>query len=282
VAETDPMLAHFEQLRTRSDRDIDLTEAALLIATEAYPGLDVDEYKARLDRLADELRPWTDAAPSGAQRVAVLCSRLLRHGGFRGDREDYYDPRNSYLNDVLDRRLGIPISLAVLLIEVGRRLDVRLRGVGFPGHFLVRHDGDQPIFIDPFHEGTFLDEAACRQLLERVTSGRVTFNDRLLAPVSKRRIVVRMLRNLKAVHIRRRDAAAALTTCSRLLAVAPGQLTELRDRGMLHYEAGHWQQSVDDLVHYITEAGVGPDSLLVRASLSLAMDKLEEAKSAAH
>jgi regulator of sirC expression with transglutaminase-like and TPR domain len=269
----DPMLAYFERLCTQSDRDINLGEAALTIATEAYPELDIAEYERRLDLLAADLKPWTDAAPTGVQRVAVLCNRLLKQGGFRGDQDDYYDPRNSYLNDVLDRRRGIPISLAIVLIEVGRRLGIKLRGVGFPGHFLVRYDGEQALFIDACHEGTFLDEDACRRLLEHVTSGRMTFDKKLLAPVPKRRVLIRMLRNLKAIHVRRSEVEEAILTSGRLMALAPGQLTEFRDRGLLFFEANQWQPAADDLLHYLTQAGVGPDAMLVRTSLTVALDR---------
>jgi regulator of sirC expression with transglutaminase-like and TPR domain len=189
-----------------------LDEACLAIAAHARPDLNVGAELRRLDRLAE-------AVPR--QTFGGIMHHLFVVEGLRGNQEDYHDPRNSFLPDVLDRRLGIPISLSILAMEVGRRLGVGIRGIGMPGHFLVADAEDPGTFSDPFNGGRLLDEAGCRRLFERVTGSPAGWSPAALAPTPSREIVARVLRNLGAEYRRRRDLAA-LTWVLRLRTMLDG------------------------------------------------------------
>src|SRR5439155_20561951 len=189
--------ARFTELVRRADDDIPLDEAALLIAAHGRPGVDVAAGLAALDEVA---------AGCGAHTFAGWRARLFDELGFTGNDRDYYEPANSFLDVVLERRTGIPITLAVVGIEVGRRIGVPLAGVGMPGHFLVRHDGDgDPVFVDAFSGGRLLDEAGCEALFRSHQPAGAAFDPAYLDPVRPRAIVERMLANLRAVYAARRD-----------------------------------------------------------------------------
>ena len=187
----------FGELVRRPDDEIPLDEAALLIAAHAYPDLDLAAEMARLDRLAEECPEPT---------LEGLRSHLFDDLGFSGNRRRYEDPHNSFLNDVLSRRVGLPISLSVLTIEVGRRLGVPLAGVGMPGHFLVRHQAGAGELLDPFGGGRLLDAAGCARLFTSLHGDRVAFGPHLLAVSGARAILVRMLANLRHVYLAAGDA----------------------------------------------------------------------------
>ena len=192
--------ARFTELVQRPDAEVPLDQAAALIAAHAHPGLEVDSVVGALDQLA------ADAAVADAESLAEF---LFVERGFTGNTSDYSDPRNSYLDDVLSRRLGIPISLSVLMMEVGRRLDVPVRGVSMPGHFLVRAADDAPVWFDPFHGGGRLDEEGCRELFSRVRGTDAEFRAEYLEPTSATAIVGRMLTNLQHSLLRRDPPGAA-------------------------------------------------------------------------
>jgi regulator of sirC expression with transglutaminase-like and TPR domain len=202
----------WRELVTRSEADIPLDRAALLIAAQADAELDVTAQLARLDDVAAQI------GPADTERVCRLVFETL---GVQGDSTTYDDPKNSYLNQVLDRRLGIPISLSVLLMEIGRRCGVSLEGVGMPGHFLVRDPGDPDQLIDAFAGGRRLGPAACARLLANVVGSDVELPDGLLAPVGTRAILARMLANLDQ-SFRRRDDRAGVRWATRLRAAIPG------------------------------------------------------------
>jgi regulator of sirC expression with transglutaminase-like and TPR domain len=200
--------------------DAPLAEGALLIAAHAYPDLDVAGELKRLDELASACPPDLDS----------LRRYLFAELGFRGNEEDYGDPRNSFLNDVLDRRMGIPITLSVVTIEVGRRVGVPFSGIGLPGHFLVRHEAVPPLLLDPFHGGAALTLEDCEGLIRRAYGDDVPFQPSLLAPVDNRMILARMLNNLRQVFQSRGDAASSAWVL-RLRAGIPG--TQPRELGEL-------------------------------------------------
>ena len=197
---TSQATARFAELVGGPHADVALDEGALLIAAHAHPGLDVAAQRGRLDELA--------AACSEAT-LDGLRHHLFEVLGFRGNTRRYADPRNSFLNDVLDRRVGIPISLAVVTMEVGRRVGVELQGVGLPGHFLVRHDAEPPVLIDPFGGGRVVDESECEALFRTVHGPVVPFDRSMLAPVGPRAILVRMLANLLQLYLAGGDARSA-------------------------------------------------------------------------
>ena len=204
--------ARFAEIIARPAAEVPLDEALLLVAAHSYPGLDIAAHRARLDRLAD----WC-VAPT----LDALVDHLFRDLGFAGNVLDYADPRNSYVNDVLDRRTGIPITLAVVTMEVGRRLGVPLAGVGMPGHFLVRDKVDPGVFLDPFARGRVLDAAGCEAAFHRVHGARVPFDPAYLEPVDAHAIVGRVLANLRANFTHRGDREALAWTL-RLRTLVPG------------------------------------------------------------
>lgn len=237
-----------------------LAPAALAIARVEYPALDPAPYLQRLDRMgeaaAGRLQRRDTTFDVGAQ-IAILNAYLYEELGFSGNREHYDDPRNSFLNEVFDRRTGIPISLAVIYLEVGRRAGLRLEGVNFPGHFLVRAPGgagarvEGDLIIDPFHGGALLSEVDCRQLLRQHLGEEAAFDHSLLGTATRQHIVVRMLVNLKRLYVRMRSFPQARFIADLLLAVDPSALAELRDRGLLAYHMEDFPSALRDLEAYL-------------------------------
>jgi len=249
----------FVEIAALPDVAIDLGEAAFLIAAEEYPSLDVAEWLSRLDDLAIPLQPRLLHCDGELERLAILVSYLQDEVGLQGNEEEYYDPRNSYLNDVLERRTGIPISLAAVYLEVGKRVGIPLRGVGFPAHFLLKHEGAAEVFVDPFHGGQFLTEKDCRALLDRLTGGQIPFDRRYLATVSNRQILVRMLNNLKGIYLRRRELAKALAAVDRILLLTPNATREYRDRGTIYLQMEAFRLALADLERYLKDGPDGDD-----------------------
>ncbi len=239
-----------------------LAPAALAIARLEYPTLDAERYLARLDRLGDEARRWIDARTSERHDNSTLaCIRafgefLFIEQAFRGNQGRYDDPRNSCLNEVLDRRTGIPITLALVYLEVGRRAGLRVDGVNFPGHFLVRCPevggrGRAGLIVDPFHGGSLLSENDCRVLLEKHVGQDIAFSRSLLAPATRQQILVRMLLNLKRLYVHMRSFPQARDVTEMLLALTPSALTELRDRGLLAFHLNDVPGALSDLQTYL-------------------------------
>jgi regulator of sirC expression with transglutaminase-like and TPR domain len=219
VPRPDPT-TRFAELVAGPEASLPLDEASLLIAAHAHPELDVEVEMRRLDALAD-------AVP--APTLDGVCAHLFRDLGFRGDEDDYYDPANSYLHSVVARRRGIPITLSVVVIEVGRRVGAPMAGVSMPGHFLVRDRVDTDVFVDPFHRGALLTPAECERLFNSIHRGRLAFDEGFLDPVGARAVLARMLLNLKAIFLTRRDRSALLWV-QRLRAMIPGSgLDEVRE-----------------------------------------------------
>jgi regulator of sirC expression with transglutaminase-like and TPR domain len=250
-----------------------LAPAALTIARVEYPALDALPYLHRLERMgeaaAGRLERRTDARLDA--RIAVLNAYLYEELGFSGNRDRYDDPRNSFLNEVLDRRTGIPISLAVIYIEIGRRAGLELEGINFPGHFLVRalaDGGADDLIIDPFHSGALLSEIDCRQLLRQHLGEESAYDRALLATATRQQIVVRMLVNLKRLYVRMRSFPQARFIANLLLAVDPSALSELRDRGLLAYHMEDFTAALRDLETYLR--------LLPRADMPPAETPAEE------
>jgi regulator of sirC expression with transglutaminase-like and TPR domain len=245
-----------------------LAEGALWIAAEAHAGLDVQHWLGRLDtlghRAAERLTPEMDV-----DRAAAAVARFLfEEEGFRGNVEDYYDPRNSFLDDVLDRRLGIPITLSIVYVAVAARAGLEAAGVGLPGHFVVRAERrGRHRLLDPFHGGALLDRADCEALVGRVRPGGGPLDPRWLAPVTPRQIFIRMLTNLKAVYSALGDWGRALAAADRILLLAPDAAEELRDRGMLHARLGQGPAAVRDWEAYLQRAPEASDARQVRDRL---------------
>jgi regulator of sirC expression with transglutaminase-like and TPR domain len=216
------------------DARADLVRIALEIARDAYPDVDPGRYMATIDGLAARVRDRCPAAAKSRHVLGQINWVLFVEEGFRGNADDYYDPRNSYLNEVIDRRTGIPISLSVLYWAVADRLGLEMAGVNLPRHFMLRvGEGAGTIFVDPFHAGALLDRGGCARRISELSGEPVAATDALFAPCATDRVVARMLRNLKAIYLQDRDFAAALPVLRRLAALAPGDPEEQRDYAML-------------------------------------------------
>jgi regulator of sirC expression with transglutaminase-like and TPR domain len=225
----------FTELVLLDDASIPLDEVALRIAAHAYPQLDVRQELDRIDLLASQ---------SSEPTLHGLLRLLFRDQGFAGNRGDYYDPRNSFLNEVLDRRLGIPITLSVLLMEVGRRLGVPLDGVGMPGHFLVRDRVDPNTFVDAFSGGVLLDQQGCERLFQSVQGAGRPLDPEFLLPIERAAIVSRVLGNLRAIYSQRRDTPS-LVWVTRLRSRLPdADDTVWREHATVLASAGHVAEAI--------------------------------------
>jgi len=249
----------FAELLAREEAEIDLARACLLIAADAYPGLDVDGYLGEIERFAARLRGRLAPGEPAESRVIALNRLLFDELGFAGNADHYYDPRNSYLNEVLDRRTGIPITLSVLYLEIGRRIGLALEGVSFPGHFLVRLSlPGAMLVLDPFSGGEAQSEADLRARLLRVIpegqAGGVPVTelplDPFLEPAGKRQILARLLRNLKAIYREADKPQRLLDVLNRMLIVAPEAHGSLRERGMLYQRLECYRAALKDLQAY--------------------------------
>jgi regulator of sirC expression with transglutaminase-like and TPR domain len=243
-----------------------LAQAALVIARIEYPRLEADRYLSQLDVMGDaarlriEQRAASTGDRSALSRVTALNAYLFDEERFVGNREKYEDPRNSCLNEVLERRTGIPITLSLLYMEVAQRAGLHVDGVNFPGHFLVRCPDVAAavgIIIDPFHGGALLSEHDCRLLLQQHVGPEVAFDPSLLAPATRPQIIVRMLLNLKRIYVHMRSFPQAREITEMLLALSPSALSELRDRGLLAYHLNDLSGALRDLQTYLKLSSMG-------------------------
>lgn len=237
-----------------------LADATLVIARIEYPRLDPEPYLSKLDSMGEAARRAiaenmaATGDPSTAAGIRALNSYLFDTLHFVGNRDKYEDPRNSCLNEVLDRRTGIPITLSVVYMEVARRAGLQVDGINFPGHFLVRCPETQNspfLIIDPFHSGALLSEHNCRLLLQKHVGSDVAFSKSLLAPATRLQIIVRMLLNLKRIYVHMRSFPQARDVTELLLAITPSALSELRDRGLLAYHLNDVTAALRDLQAYL-------------------------------
>ncbi|HEX6939276.1 MAG TPA: transglutaminase-like domain-containing protein [Longimicrobiales bacterium] len=258
----------FAALVLRPEAEVDLAAAALQIAAEEYPQLVAGPYLHRLDVLAERVRDRLGDETAPLIVLQELNRVLFEEEGFRGNAEAYYDPRNSFLNDVLDRRAGIPISLSLVYLEVGWRLGLPLAGVGLPGHFLVRYEGEVVrLLLDPFDGGRLRFEDQAQELLDRVYRGQVRLQPEFLEATGKKGVLVRLLKNLKAIYLNAREDKKALAAIERILLIRPTAVGELRDRGMLLARAGRLGEAIADLESYLSSAPEAPDARRVRSMI---------------
>ncbi len=269
-------LAAFGEMMARDDSHIDLAHACLMIGEDAYPELDAERYLGDIERMAIRLRARSQAAGAPEEKVMALNQFLFEELGYRGNSQAYYDPRNSYLNEVMDRRTGIPITLAVLYMAVGRRIGLPLEGVSFPGHFLVRlRLRGGMLVLDPFDQGTPLGTDDLRERLRRVVPKGLTEGvpvhelplDQFLEPASPRQIVARVLRNLKAIYREADKPERLLEVLNRMLVVAPGASAELRDRGLVYQRLECYRAALQDLSGYLEREPEAPDFEEVRVRM---------------
>ena len=258
----------FESLVSRPDEGLDVAGIALALAADAYPDLDPGVYLAWLDAAADAIADAADLAMPLSERLAMLDRQLFEIEGFSGNRDDYFDPRNSFLNDVIERRTGIPITLSVVYLEVGWRLGLPLVPVSFPAHFLVASTGARRVFIDPFNRGARLAPADLVARLSPMAGGRERAR-RILpqatAPASRREVAMRILRNLRQIHAGRQDNDRLLVVANRMVALDPNDAVALRERAEVLARLECYQAAWHDYRHYLRLAPFAGDAADIQA-----------------
>lgn len=261
----------------KAEAQLDLARAALLFSQYLTQAPDLSDYLADLDQMAERVRPQVEAAQTVPAKIEIFNRYFFDHLNFRGNASDYYNPDNSFLDRVMDLKLGIPISLSVLYLEIGWRLDLSLWGVGMPGHFIVGGGSpSQPFYIDVFNRGQALSEDDCLVLCNIAEPQRASFKQRFLRPATKKEILFRMLLNLKHTYINREAWAAAHATVDLLLALRPDQAGEFKDRGLLAYRLDRLQEASFDLKRYLFMEPLSPDKEWLEERLMLMEEKLSQ------
>jgi regulator of sirC expression with transglutaminase-like and TPR domain len=249
----------FLEMIQRPEAEIDLARSALLVAAENDPALDVDTEMARLDAWARELGRRLEPGWNNLQRLARLRTFMYEDLGFKGDVRGYYSPANSMLHSVMTRRLGIPLTLSIVFMEIGWRLGIPFEGVGFPGHFLVRLTGEPgDLLLDPYDHGASVHEEDCRRMIELTTGGTVPYDPSMIRSLGKRAMIARLLFNLKVACLKAGDDLGALSAVERLLLLHPDDPPELRDRGLLLYKLDRYREARISLRAYLRAR---PDAL---------------------
>jgi len=264
------MSERLRQIVSGPDEGIGLAEAALLIAGHGYPDLNVAAYLSRIDELAHMLRLRVAEGESIPERIGALNRFLFGDLGFAPNSEDYYDPRNSFLNEVLERRTGIPITFCVIYMELGRKIGLPLQGVSFPGHFLVKCAvSEGAVMLDPYSGGISLGLADLQKRLRGVRGGEVSraIVAELLVSASNKEIIVRLLRNLKAIYLREHNLDRALTIVTWIIETMPEQTPELRDRGMIYQELECFRAALADFEEYLKHSPSCDDADDIRARI---------------
>lgn len=255
----------FAQEIRKPDEAIDLALAALYVAQEEYADLDCRAYCRRLDEMALQLQKRLPQTPYPLKIIKAISAYLFEAQGFVGNNQDYYDPRNSFLNQVIDRRTGIPITLSLVYLELARRIDFPMAGVSMPGHFLIRPlADDMAIFVDPFYQGEILFEEDCRDRIHTLYGPTASLRPEHLAPIGPRSFLVRLLTNLKVIYLQHQDMRRTLGVIERLLLLTPEAARERRDRGLIYYRQGDLRRALADLDYYLSSSPDAPDSFEVQ------------------
>jgi len=259
---------NFYQEINQPDAQINLAASALYIAQEEYPELEVAAYLNALDVMATEIEERLPVERYPLRMLQSLNQYFYDDLGYTGNTSDYYDPRNSFLNDVIDRRTGIPITLSLVYLEVAGRLDFPMVGVNMPGHFLIRPEfQDAGIFVDTFNRGEILFEQDCEERLAQIYGRPVQLQPRFTEAVSPRQLLTRMLTNLKFIYLNRKDLSRALAAVERILLLFPDAPMELRDRGLLYYQLGYLSKASQDLEIYLAMLPNAADADAIRRLL---------------
>lgn len=252
------------ELANANIEDVPLEEIAYLVAREKYPDVDFRSYRERLDEFARRAHLRIGKVIGQRQIAQGLSQYLFEEEGFRGNSSDYYHPSNSFINDVMDRREGIPITLSILYIAIARRLGLPVSGVGFPGHFLVRYENPrEAFFVDSFHRGKILSEHDCRHRLSEMYGELLAFHEEFLYPSTHREILLRMLTNLKVVYMMKKDFAMALQMLNKVILFNPLGFEEIKERGMLYYHMECFRLALKDLEFYLGKTPAAADRPLL-------------------
>jgi regulator of sirC expression with transglutaminase-like and TPR domain len=242
----------FADIAVLDDEAIDLATSALVIAADEYPRLSVQTYLDELDHIANHAREAASGFSDPSEILGAINSVLFIEYGYHGNKQSYYDPRNSYLNQVIDRRTGIPITLSIVYMAVADRIGLRVSGVGMPGHFLVKHTGPLgEIYIDPFNGGRQIDAEGCAKLIQDVSGGNLELRPEHLAAVDKKQILTRVLTNLLAIYSEAKDNARAVRAMDSIMMIHPNEPSRIRDRGLLLAASGRARESIESLEQYL-------------------------------
>ncbi|WP_041933265.1 transglutaminase-like domain-containing protein [Gloeothece verrucosa] len=261
-------MQNFYQEIHQPDAQIDLAKASLYLAQQEYPKLDIDEYLNALDTMAQEIKERLPDSFYPLKIIQTINHYLFEDLGFEGNRTDYYDPRNSFLNQVIDRRTGIPITLSVVYLEIAKRLDFPMVGIGMPGHFIIRPNFEEAgIFVDAYNQGEILFEQDCEQRLQEVYQQPVKLEPHFLEPVTNQQILGRILTNLKYIYLNGQQFFKALTILEYILLIFPNHPLELRDRGLIYYHLGETQKASQDLGFYLALLPDAQDAQVIRQLL---------------
>lgn len=261
------------------EQEIELASSALLVARFEYPDLEERLYLEQLDELAERLHSRIGSMPPSQAVAEQIASLLFEEEGFQGNRAHYYDPKNSFLNEVMDRKLGIPITLSILFIEVGRRVGLKTYGIAFPGHFLAGLvTPDARIVVDPFHKGQILSMRDCRLLLESFGIQGLSFQWEWLNPVWPKEILARLMRNLKLIFVQTKDYVKALTMIDWILLLQPDSAMDFRDRGFLYEALDDPHRAAQDLERYLMLEPHAQD----RTEIQVKIDQLRHRRTLYH
>ena len=260
----------FASLASLEESVFPLDRAAAAIGLEEYPQLDIEACLRQLDEYAAHAQVLLGDDRSPLKVIESLNQVLFVDGALQGNTEDYFDPRNSYLNEVLERKVGIPITLSIIYIEVARRIRFAVQGVGLPGHFIVKcQGGEGEILIDPFGGGRVLSAANCQDLLDKLFGGTVKLQPTHLQPMDKKSIVTRMLFNLKGIYYHKEDYLKALAIVERILMLNPGTPSEIRDRGVLYMQTSLFAKALSDLEYYAANFPGADDASYIDSHVKL-------------
>jgi regulator of sirC expression with transglutaminase-like and TPR domain len=270
ILETLQARQSFAEIAALDEDALSLDRAALVMALEEYPDLDIPKYLRKIDVLAARAEVLIGIDRMPVNVIESMNEALFVQEGLRGNSEDYYDPRNTYLNEVLDRKLGIPISLSLLYMEVAKRISFSIQGIGFPGHFLVKHvAGEKEIIVDPFNRGRILTWNDCQELLDKIYKDTVTMNASLLQPMERRTILTRMLFNLKSIYTQKEQYFNALSVIDKILMLNPGTPLELRDRGLIYMQTSLFAKALADLEMYLANMVAADDSPYIKNHIKM-------------
>lgn len=259
----------FLELTQRPEPLLDLVEASLVIALEEYPALDIDGYLRRVDGWSDAIRERVEGSRDIERIVEEINRLLFEEEGFHGEAENYYDPRNTFLNEVLDRHAGLPLALSIVYLEISRRLGIDMTGVALPGRFLVKVCGTWgTIFIDPFDEGRVLTTAECQKIMDEVYGGGVRLREHHLRSSSRREIVGRVLSHLKSIYLSSNDLSRAIGSVDRLLMLDGKDSFELRDRGLVSMQLHRYDEAIEFLERYLVATPHADDRSRIREQIA--------------
>ena len=259
---------NFDREIAQADAEINLAKAALFYAQAEYHHLDINEYLNILDAIAEHIRPQLPVELYPLKVIQQINYYLFEELNFQGNQKNYYNPHNSFLNEVIERRMGIPITLSVIYLEVAKRLNFPMVGIGMPGHFLIRPEfEDVGFFVDVFNRGEILFKQDCQDKLNQIYPEPVKLESHFLSPISNRQILARMLNNLKYIYLHQGNFNKALNVMGGILMLFPENPDELRDRGLLYYQLNRWQEAARDLQSYITILPNGEDVSMIKMIL---------------